>query len=296
MRAAVGRFLDYLAYERGLSEHTRVAYENDLRQFADFLSEKGLGNFREVTRDHVAAFLSELRRRGFAVGTRIRRLAAIKVLFGYLESVGDVPSNVTSLVASPARGRRLPHIVSEADVRQLLQSIPGDNAAGIRDRAMLETLYACGLRVSELAGLSLADLNLQERLLRCEGKGGKQRVVPIGRTAAEWLERYLGEARPTLLKKNGRTQTVFLTRFGRGFTRQGIFKMLGKRAVESGIAQHLSPHVLRHCFASHLLDHGAQLRAIQEMLGHANIATTQIYTHVATSKIAEIHARFHPRG
>ncbi|MBP5320388.1 MAG: site-specific tyrosine recombinase XerD [Kiritimatiellae bacterium] len=292
----VAKFLDHLTFERGLSPHTREAYETDLRGFVRFLQERyAVTSFSAVTRDQIAAYLADQRTKGFQPATRSRRLVAIKVLFAFLEAERLIPANPAAIIASPAMGRNLPHTLTEAEVRQLLEAIPADGPLNIRDRALLETLYACGLRVSEAVHLSLSDFRSDEGTIRCRGKGNKQRIIPIGRSALAWLQRYLSEVRPRIADRAACGQTLFLSRFGRALTRQAIFLMLEKRARLANIAPHLSPHVLRHCFASHLLAHGAQIRAIQEMLGHANIATTQIYTHVDTLQLQAIHARFHPR-
>ena len=293
----IARFLDYIAFERGLAANTRIAYEYDLRVFTDFLKRHyGLDDFTAVTRDHIAAFLADERKLGYASATRVRQLAAIRVLFGWLEGENLVPVNITSVIATPARERRLPHVVSEDEMRTLLDSVNGTTRYNIRDRALLETLYACGLRVSECAHLTLSDVRLSDALVRCRGKGDKQRLIPIGETASAWLRRYLEAARPLFMRHaDPKEQTVFLTNRGGPFTREGIYLLLAARARDAGIASHLSPHVLRHCFASHLLAHGAQIRAIQEMLGHADIATTQIYTHVDAAALLRTHALFHPR-
>ena len=296
MLRQVARFLDHLAFERGLSPNTRAAYETDLRHFVGFLQERHAARtFGDVTRDHISEYLSLLRKEGYQSTTRSRRLIAIKVLFAFLEGEGLLPVNPAAIIPSPALGRQLPHTITEAEIRQLLEAIPPDGDLNIRDRALLETLYACGLRVSEAVHLTLSDFRPDDRVIRCRGKGNKQRLIPIGHTACSWLQRYLAETRPRLADEAACGQTLFLSRFGKALSRQAIFQMLEKRAKLAGIAPHLSPHVLRHCFASHLLAHGAQIRAIQEMLGHADIATTQIYTHVDTIQLQSTHARFHPR-
>lgn len=292
----INSFLTQLAFERGLSPLTQSAYEEDLNLFVSFLRDHyQIDSFRNVTRGMIAAFLEDQRKLGHAVSTRRRRLVTVRVFFSFLEQEEAIESNPASVLASPSMGRRLPHVVSEAEVRQLLESILPNNALAVRDRAMLEVLYACGLRVSELIRLTLGDLRLEEGLVRCLGKGKKERVVPIGKVAIDWVYRYIETARGRFLKKNPNIQTLFLSRLGRGLSRQTVFVMLEKRARAAGIASHLSPHVLRHCFASHLLAHGAQIRAIQEMLGHADISTTQIYTHLDAGKLARTHALFHPR-
>lgn len=298
MRGQVKQFLDHIAYERGLAENTRVAYESDLSAFVAFLEHgAAIKAFSAVTRQHIAAFLEEQRRQGFESSTRARRLVAIKVFFSFLAAEGVIPTDITAVMKGPAMGRVLPRTLTEDEIARLLASIDGSTVYAVRDRSMLELVYACGLRVSEVITLRVGDVRLDERLVSCTGKGDKQRRIPLGVVAEQWLRRYLAEARPGLLaKKNQSEACLFLTRRGCGFTRQGVFEMLKKRAGEAGFDPAIiSPHVLRHCFASHLLEHGAQIRAIQEMLGHADIATTQIYTHVNEGEAVRTHARFHPR-
>ncbi len=297
MRSEAARFLDAIAYERGLSEHTRAAYERDLSDFFAYLeSIAKVKDFDHVAREHIADYLLYEKRQGLSIATRARRLVAIKVLFTYLVTEGHLRSNVSETVESAKRGRLLPRTLSEQEIGTLLNSIEGVTPQSIRDRCMLELFYACGLRVSEVVNLRVGDIRMDETLVRCIGKGDKQRFVPIGSEACGWLHKYIDEARPALCKRDTTQQALFLTRFGKPFTRQGIFDMLMKRAQTAGLTQSISPHVLRHCFATHLLAHGTQIRAIQEMLGHADIATTQVYTHVDDGELVNVHARFHPRS
>jgi len=297
MRKQAADFLDSIAYERGLSEHTRAAYERDLSRFFLFLEEQGRAHTPEqVTREHIAAFLLNEKRLGLSATTRARRLAAIRVFFGYLVSEGHLKRDVTAAMASARLGRVLPRTLSERDVAALLGSVSGDGAFEVRDRCMLELFYASGLRVSEVTGLHVGNVRVDEGIVRCVGKGSRERVVPIGCEACKWLDRYLAEARPKFARRSGDAASLFLTRLGRPFTRQGVFDMLVKRARAAGLVKGISPHVLRHCFATHLLAHGTHIRAIQEMLGHADIATTQIYTHVDDGDVLRTHARFHPRN
>lgn len=297
MRGQIAHFLDHIAYERGLSANTLSAYATDLRLFVAFLEARcGIERFALVTREHIAAFLEDQRLQGMRATTRARRLIAVKVLFGFLCAEGSVPSDVTAVMASPGKGRQLPRTLSESEVARLLRSVAGDTAYEVRDRCMLELFYACGLRVSEVTALRVADVRLEEGVVRCVGKGDRQRVIPMGAEAGRWLRRYLEEARPRFTRGRGAPEaSLFLTQQGKPFTRQGVFVMLVKRARAAQIGSALSPHVLRHCFASHLLSRGAQIRAIQEMLGHADIATTQVYTHVDEGHVARTHAQFHPR-
>jgi len=297
MRGQIAQFIDHIAYERGLSANTLAAYEADLVAFADFLqAHVQLTSFSCVSRDHVSAFFEEQRRLRMRPATLARRMVAIKVFFAFLCAEGQLASDVTAVMDTPSKGRVLPRTLSEPEIARLLNAIDGSTPHDVRDRCMLELFYACGLRVSEVTDLNVGDIRMDERLVRCVGKGNKQRVVPLGREAQSWLERYVAEARPRFIRgRADDTLKLFLTQRGAPFTRQGIFAMLVKRARAAGIAAGLSPHVLRHCFATHLLAHGANIRSIQEMLGHADIATTQVYTHVDEGQAIRVHAQFHPR-
>lgn len=295
MRELIAQFLDHIAFERGLSANTRAAYERDLCIFADFLTRCQINALTCVTREHIQAFLHEQDQLGRRVTTRARRLVALKVFFAFLQTEGALPTNVTEVMSAPKKGRPLPHPLSESEVNLLLESITGATPRDIRDRCLLELFYASGLRVSEAIDLRIEDVHFDTGVVTCLGKGDKQRTVPLGQSAQTWITRYLAESRPHFARQDTTQRHLYLTRLGKPFTRQGIFKMLVKRAQHAGLRQHLSPHMLRHCFATHLLEHGAPLRAIQEMLGHVDIATTQIYTHVDSGHITRTHAAFHPR-
>lgn len=295
MLALVDQFLDCISLERGLSENTRLAYGADLRGFAAHLKQRGLGSVNRVTRNHILDYLMAERDRGLSINSVSRRLVAIKVFFAYLQQEGILDRNVTEVMESPRLWRVLPGVLTLREVERLLQAPTDKTPRGIRDRALLEVFYACGLRVSELAGLQLDGLHFDAGYLRCRGKGNKVRVVPLGGQARQALRHYLDEARPTLLKTTP-DDSVFLTYRGRGFSRKGIWVLIKNYARLAGISKPVSPHTLRHSFASHLLANGAPLRVIQEMLGHVDIATTQIYTHVDQGRLRAVHARFHPRA
>ena len=297
----ISQFIDFLAFERGLSEHTRSAYESDLSQFISFLVTKVRGphvsgaSFREVTTDDILSFQEEGRRVGLADATRARRLVAIKVFFSYLRSENQIPVDVADPITLGRYGRNLPHVISEDGVEKLLNAPPEGLRDGLRDRAILELFYACGLRVSELAELPLDALRFDEALVRCLGKGSKVRLVPLGSRAEAAVKRYLAEARPKY-NPDPSEQAVFLNRYGNGFSREGIWAIVKRQAKRAGIGDAVSPHWLRHSFATHLLGHGAPVRIIQEMLGHADIGTTQIYTHVDSERLRSVHSEFHPRA
>ncbi|PLX85154.1 MAG: site-specific tyrosine recombinase XerD [Desulfuromonas sp.] len=289
-------FLHYLAVERGLSRHTLDGYGRDLARYLDFLTdgEKVKGP-DEVTPAVVLRFLGLLAGRGLGSRSRARALVALRMFHRFLIAEGHARSNPTALLEAPKSLRALPQTLSTAEVEGLLAAPKGEGALALRDRAMLEILYATGLRVSELVGLALGDLQLDVGYLMTLGKRGKQRIVPTGEVARAELLNYLQRGRPALEKGVG-GGTVFLNRSGRGLTRQGFWKMMKRRAQQAGIVKEVSPHTLRHSFATHLLENGADLRSVQTLLGHADISTTQIYTHVTRERLKKVHGQFHPRG
>lgn len=290
-------FIAAVRLEKGESANTCAAYAGDLSVFAAFLARRGLSTASDVGREDIVAFLADERAKGMKGSTRRRRTAAIRMFFRYLKERRLVAHDPSALMDSPKKELLLPRTLSEEEVFRLLDAIDGEDPRSIRDRALLETLYGCGLRVSEACALSLADFVAEGELLRVCGKGLKERIVPIGGAAGRALVRYRDGARESFVRGNVGETHVFLTRLGRPFTRQGIFKIIKERAAAVDIAaDRISPHVLRHCFASHMLAHGADIRAIQELLGHADIGTTQIYTHVDTARFGEIHRRYHPRA
>ncbi len=295
MIALVEQFLDHVQFEQGLSPKTREAYGSDLADFSRFTQAAGVHAPREVTRKLLMEYLEHERDRGLAMNSIARRLVAIKVFFRFLVQENLLEKDVTAVMESPRLWKVLPDTLSIKEVDSLLAAVGGDDPTSVRDRAMMELLYASGLRVSELANLSLEELHLESGYLRCTGKGNKMRVVPVGGKAKGALERYLAEVRPKQVK-NPAVRQVFLTRMGRGFSRKTVWKQIGLFARRAGITKKVSPHTLRHSFATHLLANGAPLRMIQEMLGHADIATTQIYTHVDQNRLKSVHQQFHPRA
>ncbi|MCQ2368090.1 MAG: site-specific tyrosine recombinase XerD [Kiritimatiellae bacterium] len=290
-------FLSALILEKGLSENTRSSYASDLKFFAEFLVLKEINAAKDVKLEDIVDFLTIQREEGMKSSTRARRIAAIRQFFGYLHSRKLIAENPTELMENHKESLILPKILAEEEVFKLLDSIDGKDIRDIRDRAILETLYGCGLRVSELIELKLEDFVMNGELLRIVGKGSKERIVPIGQASGRAITKYLEEARASFARGNLGETHVFLTRLGKKFTRMGVFKIIKQRAAEVDIAaERISPHVLRHCYASHMLSHGADIRAIQELLGHASISTTQIYTHVDQLKFSEIHRKYHPRA
>ena len=290
-------FVTALALERGMSEKTCTSYGSDLRFFAAYLLRHKIENAADVKREDIVAFLANEREKGIKGSTRSRRLAAIRVFFRFLKERRLIRTNPSDLMDSPKKALTLPRVLSEAEVFAMLDEVKDEDPTSLRDRAILEVMYGCGLRVSELCELKREDIVAEGELLRILGKGSKERIVPIGGAAGRALTAYLEGSRESFARGDLSESHIFLTRLGRPFTRQGIFKIVRARAAAVGIASdRISPHVLRHCFASHMLSHGADIRAIQELLGHADIGTTQIYTHVDTARFGEIHRRYHPRA
>lgn len=290
-------FIASLRFERSMAENTCAAYGRDLRFFAEFLGKRGVSESADVTRAEIDAFLGEEREEGKKSTTRARRMAAIRMWLKFLKERRYIRKNPAELIDAPKKAKALPKVLSEEETFRMLDAVSGKDPRELRDRAMLEVMYGCGLRVSELCALSTDDIIADGELLRVLGKGSKERVVPIGKAAGRALTDYFASARDVFTKGDPSVTTVFVTRLRKPFTRQAVFKMIKDRATAVGIdPKRISPHVLRHCFASHMLQHGADIRAIQELLGHADIGTTQIYTHVDTHRFGELHRRFHPRA
>ncbi|MBI2799404.1 MAG: site-specific tyrosine recombinase XerD [Gammaproteobacteria bacterium] len=288
----VTRFLDNLWSEHGLSDNTLAAYRSDLRALERFLAQRGVGLLQTGEADlysYLAATSQQSTR------TAARRLSSARRFFRYLLRERQIQIDPTLRVAGPRAGRALPKSLSERDVEALLAAPNPDTPFGLRDRAMLELLYATGLRVSELVGIRLNQLNLAQGIVRVVGKGNKERLVPIGDEALDWLERFNKQGRAAILGSK-LIDVLFPTPRGSGMTRQAFWHLIKRYALRAGIDVPLSPHTLRHAFATHLLNHGADLRVVQMLLGHSDISTTQIYTHVARERLKQLHADHHPRG
>ena len=290
--------MDYLRLERGLSDNTVAAYRRDLRQFAQSLGSKQLS---EVTRADILDHLMKLRDQKLVPASVARKLVAIKVFFRFLLSQNQISKDPSGIIESPRLMKGLPDVLDVEEIGRLLTAALDEKnkkAAGkkaLRDRALLELMYASGLRVSEAADLKIIDLNQEAGFLRCIGKGGKERVVPVGSHALKWIKRYLADARPALNPAEDARQ-IFLNRFGRRLSRISIWSIIKQCAGTAGIRKRITPHTLRHSFATHLLEAGADLRVVQELLGHSSISTTQIYTHVDRARLKSIHSKFHPRA
>ena len=293
-RALLDAFADMLLTERGLSRHTASAYRCDLVAFAAWLAPRGR-SLVGATREDVLGCLAERVDDGRSARSSARFLSALRRFFGWCVRESRVGTDPTRLVSAPALGRPLPKSMSEAEVRTLLAAPDVAEPIGLRDRAMLEVLYGCGLRVSELVALRTDQVNRRQGVARLHGKGNKERLVPLGEHALAWLERYEAEARPELA--GGRPcEALFLSRRGAAMTRQSFWYRIKAHARTAGVRATLSPHTLRHAFATHLVNHSADLRVVQLLLGHADVSTTQIYTHVAGERLKRLHGEHHPRG
>lgn len=289
-------FLNYLVVERGLARNTIESYGRDLRQYLSYLEERKQGlALQNTTQATVVGYLLFLQARGRATATLSRSLAAIKAFYHFLAAERLIERDPTVNLDAPRQERRLPRVLSVQEVNRLLERPDLKTPGGIRDRAMLEVLYATGLRVSELVSLRIEDINLDEGYLRCYGKGSKERIVPLGNVAVKYLTFYLNHARKFLAAAPGES-ILFLNHHGRRLTRQGFWKIIKKYAVHLELDRAITPHTLRHSFATHLLENGADLRSVQEMLGHADISTTQVYTQLTKGKLKEVYDRTHPRA
>ncbi len=290
-QAAIERFLDRLWLERGLSKNTQLSYRSDLALFARWLEPKAVALVAAGEADIREYFVA----RQLGARSQARLLSALRQFFRYLQADNQREDDPTGRLDSPKQGLRLPKTLSEQHVDCLFEAPDISQALGLRDRAMLELMYASGLRVSELVGLKRTSVDLRAGVVQVMGKGGKERLVPMGEVAMDWLRRYVGEARPELAD-GGNPDGLFLTTRGEVMTRHNFWRLIKIYAGRAGIPVQLSPHTLRHAFATHLLEHGADLRAVQSLLGHADLSTTQIYTHVAQARLRELHTRHHPRG
>ncbi|WP_044350874.1 site-specific tyrosine recombinase XerD [Dethiosulfatarculus sandiegensis] len=288
-------YLAHLAAERGLAENTVSAYSDDLRSFTDFLVEHEVPGWYGVDSLHIVSWLARLSRRGLAARTRARRLSAVRGLFRFLAENKMVDKDPLAKVSGPKLPSGLPRFLSPNEMEKLLASPDLTNNLGRRDRAMLETMYAAGLRISELITLGVGQVQFQVGCLLVRGKGGKERLAPLNQTAMEHLKSYMNGPRKQLMK-SGLKEEVFLNARGGALSRMGAWKIIKKHVLAAGIPGKVTPHTLRHTFATHLLEGGADLRSVQMMLGHSDISTTEIYTHVSRKRIIEVHKRYHPRG
>lgn len=288
-------FIDNLWLEKGLSNNTLEAYRRDLIAFAAWLDTRSK-TLTTVRREDLLAYLAARMGSGIKARSTARALSCLRSLYRYLLRENRIAEDPTLRIENPKLGRKLPDTLTETDVERLLSAPDTGTAIGLRDRTMLEVLYASGLRVSELVNLRLTDVNMRQGVVRVMGKGSKERLVPLGEEAIAWLNRFIGEARNELLKKNLAADVVFPSSQARTMTRQTFWYRIKEHARKAGIKRKLSPHTMRHAFATHLLNHGADLRVVQLLLGHSDLSTTQIYTHIAQQRMKELHAAHHPRG
>ncbi len=295
MHEMLKRYYNHLLIEKGAAGNTLDAYGRDLNRYVSYLETAGIAGIQEATSQTVVDFLVQIRGEGLSANSMNRSIAALRGFYKFLLHEKILDESPLAHIELAKVWMRLPDTVSREEMDKIL-SQPGDaTPAALRDSAMLELLYATGLRVSELISLTMNSINWQVGFLTVMGKGGKERVVPVGKTAYDTVRRYVDEARPKLVKAKT-TDVLFLNRFGGAFTRQGLWKIIIHYAQKAGLQKSVHPHTFRHSFASHLLEGGADLRAVQVMLGHSDISTTQIYTHVTKDRLKEIHSRFHPRG
>jgi len=291
----IDSYLNYLLIEKGLSSNTLEAYSKDINRHIEFLKKNSIDDITGSDTAAILKYMIELRKDGLTSRSRSRHLVSLRGFYKFLVQEKVIRKDPTSVVDLPKTGLALPDVLSRDDLQALLHTPDFTTHRGIRDTAMLELLYAAGLRVSELVGLKLQNVNTEACFIRVFGKGSKERIVPIGQFAKDRIDSYIKTARPGLLKST-MSQYLFVARAGKPMTRQGFWKLLKRYASLAGIKKHVTPHSLRHSFASHLLEGGADLRSVQLMLGHADISTTQIYTHVAHDHLKHIHKKFHPRG
>lgn len=296
MTGSMQLFLEYLTVELGLSANTRQAYERDLRLFCKTLGFKNSDALVNVSREQITGYMTQLKEKGLAAATIARKLAAIKAFYRFMTAEGYMDANPAEVVEAGTKGIKLPRVLSEDEVVRLLNQPDITTAEGFRDRTMLEVLYATGMRVSELINLTLERVDLNMKYIIAFGKGSKERIVPLGSVAAEFMQQYLEKVRPKLTHAGRNTNIVFLAFGGHELTRQRFWQIIRAYGRKANINKALTPHILRHSFATHLLDNGADLRSVQELLGHSDISTTQIYTHLTNKRLRDIYAKAHPRA
>ena len=288
-------YLHYLKVERGLSENTIASYGIDLKLFLEYLRENEIPSFKQVNKEVIVNYMQAEKNNNKANSSILRSVSSLRKFFQYLAQEKIIEKDPKLLIDTPKKKQHLPQVLTKEEVEKLLHSPNTGQVLGLRDRAMLELMYATGLRISEIINLKLEDLHLTMGTLQTLGKGHKERIVPVGDEAIKWINRYLEEARPKLLKQK-RSNYLFLNFHGNNLTRQGVWKNLKAEVRKAGIQKNITPHTLRHSFATHILENGADLRIVQELLGHADISTTQIYTHLSNKQLADIYNRAHPRA
>jgi integrase/recombinase XerD len=297
MKDQLSDFIHFMMVEKGLAKNTIISYERDLQHYLRYLEKvEELSSLNEVSRLHIVQFLSYLKDQGKSAGTLARHVASIRSFHQFLLREKATEQDPTVHIESPHLERNLPKVLSIEEVEALLEAPDVLTPRGNRDKAMLEILYATGIRVTELTTLNVSDVHLLMGFVRCVGKGNKERIIPIGQAAIDELDRYLTTSRPKLISRKNNSEALFLNHHGNRLSRQGFWKILKGLAQKATIDKEMTPHTLRHSFATHLLENGADLRAVQEMLGHADISTTQIYTHVSKTRLKDVYSKFHPRA
>ncbi|MBP1155172.1 MULTISPECIES: site-specific tyrosine recombinase XerD [unclassified Paenibacillus] len=296
MKNDLESFIRFLSEERGLAQNTLDSYERDLSQYIVFLEESGVYSLRDSGKVNITGYLLRLKQKGRATATLSRNMVSIRALYQYMVKVRRMESDPSMHMETPKLEKRIPKVLSVSEMERLLESPLTSTPNGMRDKAMLEVLYATGIRVSELISLDVDSVNLTVGFIRCIGKAGKERIVPLGGIASQYVTEYIDTMRPKLLKQSKSEEALFINHLGTRITRQGFWKIIKRYALESNIQMEITPHTLRHSFAAHLLENGADLRSVQEMLGHADISTTQIYTQVGRGKIKDVYNRTHPRA
>lgn len=294
---ALAEYIIYLKIERGLSANTVTSYKRDIEKYLTFLTEKKITQLDEVSRFEILDFLQTLRQAGAADNSIIRMVSSLRKFHQYLKRESIVSDDPMQLIDTPKKASTLPKAISPQVIEQLLEAPDTTTPLGVRDRTILELMYATGLRISELVNLKLSDMHLTMGFIQTMGKGEKERIIPLGEIASQWLDHYLEGARVYLQDQSAETsEYVFLNSRGKGLSRQGVWKKVKQLALEAGIDQNVTPHTLRHSFATHLLENGADLRMVQELLGHADISTTQIYTHITKTRLKQVYSDYHPRA
>ncbi|MBF0483240.1 MAG: site-specific tyrosine recombinase XerD [Candidatus Omnitrophica bacterium] len=296
MQQYIDEFINFLAVERGLAGNTLLAYRSDLSKYCDCLLGKGVSAPDKVSREHITDYMFDEKQKGISATSICRNLSAIKMFHRFLVRERFAKEDPTHLVETPKLWKRVPEVLSQVEVESMIRETKGDEWQRVRDNAILELFYASGMRVSELVNLKLDNLNLELGYVRCIGKGSKERLIPIGSKARESLNQYIGSVRPFLVKRDASATHLFISRLGKKISRQSIWKLIKQYGRMANISKTIKPHMLRHSFATHLLEHGADLRSVQEMLGHSDISTTQIYTHVDKERLRSVHKQFHPRA
>lgn len=295
MQNNIDEFINYLSVERGLANNTLLAYRRDLTKYAEFSKEKGVDDAQSVKRGHITDYMFSQKQKGLCASSISRNLAAIKTFHRFLVRERLAKEDPSDLIDTPRLWKKVPEVLSALEVEAMINASKGRGWQAIRDNAIIELFYASGMRVSELVNLKVDNVNFEVGYVRCIGKGRKERIIPIGKKSRAAVEKYCLSVRPKLAKKN-MTLVLFLSRLGKQISRQSIWKIIKQYAKKAKIKREIKPHTLRHSFATHLLEHGADLRSVQEMLGHSDISTTQIYTHVDKERLKSIHSQFHPRG